>query len=149
MKQEANYPCWEGPCSSILPGGTDVCVGRSDCTVQADVTVERVRSVVIWGVVSDCTGTPVANALVKLLRYECGHGEELRELCRTHTDCQGRYQFDLERGCEGRYRIVVSPRACDAVPCPKPPCSNPCTQPWQCCESHGCRSTTRSNVQYY
>ena len=150
MKQESKYPCWEDPGFSGLPGQTEVCIGHNDCKVRADVTVERMRGVVIWGMVTDCTGVPVSNALVKLLRYEGGYSE-LRELCRTHTDCQGCYQFDIEQGCEGRYRVLVSPRACSADFCrpEMPPCPEVCEPRCRCEHSRGCRSTTRSSVQYY
>lgn len=160
MKQETNCPSCGGPCTGILPGSTDVCVGCNDCKVQANITVDRVRSIMIWGVVTDCTGAPVAGALVRLLRYAGDCGTELRELCRTCTDCRGCYQFDVEQGCEGRYRVVVSSCTSCGGGCHSP-CGErhdePCA-PWDdcgnCCgqcggSSCGCRSTVRNQIQYY
>lgn len=156
MKQENNCQCCGEPCTDILHGGTDVCVGRNDCDVQANITVDRARSVMIWGVVTDCTGTPVSGALVRLLRYSGECGAELREVCRTCTNCQGYYQFDLERGCEGRYRVAVS----SCPPCPSS-CHSPCGErpagscgPWdgadsRCGQCSSCRSTVRNEIQYY
>lgn len=152
MKQENNYLCHEDPSAAILPGGTNVCVGRNDCRVQADVTVRRVHSVMIWGVVSDSAGVPVGNVLVRLMRYEHGCGEELLELCCTHTDCQGCYRFDLEQSGEGHYRVMVGLRGgVTPPPClEKPPCPNPPSAPYsRCGEARGCRSTTQNCVQYY
>lgn len=152
-----NQKC-ETPCTTILPGGTDLCVDRNDCKVRADITLDRVRSVIIWGTVKDCTGMVIPNALVKLLRYTGECGCELKEICRTHTDCQGYYQFDLEQGCEGRYRVLVS--SCASInkeePCEKCKKEKPCPPP---CDTFldkqyngkpgSCRSTSRNNVQYY
>lgn len=160
MKQEINCSCCDGPCTAILPGGADVCVGRDDCKVQANITVDRVRSVMIWGVVTDRSGAPVAGALVRLLRYTGECGTQLRELCITRTDGQGYYQFDLERNCEGRYRVVVS----SCAPCENggsSPCGErrgePCA-PWDDCGnrcgqygagSRVCRSAARNQILYY
>ena len=155
MKQD--YACPQGgdSCSTILPGGVDLCVDRSACKVRADITVDRVRTLTIWGCVTDCDGVPVSGALVNLLKYKgCG----LHEAARTHTDCAGRYQFELSDGGEGRYRVEVRQGDCpDACPggCepPCPPCrpepagSNGCL--CQGRSSGGCRSVSRSNVQYY
>lgn len=151
MNQETNCQCCGDPCSAMLHGAADLCVGRNDCKVQADITMDRAHGVVVWGIVTDCTGAPVPNALVRLLRYTGECGPELRELCRTCTDCQGYYQFDLERGCEGRYRVAVS----SCPPCgerraetcaPWDGCGGPCGQYGGPC---GCRSAARNQIQYY
>lgn len=152
MSYNSESPKCEEPCTTILPGGTDICIERNDCKVRADITLERVRSVIIWGTVKDCTGMFVPNALVKLLRYTGECGSELKEVCRTHTDCQGYYQFDLEQGCEGRYRVLVSSCASidkDCKPCK--PCEKIDVFPDK---QYGgkpgsCRSTSRNNIQYY
>lgn len=153
MNKEYNYPCQE-PCSSIRPNSVDLCVDKNVCKVRADVTIDRVRSVLIWGCVTDCYGSPVSGVLVKLLKYTGCEGD-LKEISRTYTDCQGRYQFDLENGCEGRYRVYVSQSVCSEPE--KPDCH--CHKPYPDCDpyenychsntSHGCKSVSRNNVQYY
>lgn len=155
MKQDYDRSRGGDPCSEILPGGVDLCVDRNVCKVRADVTVDRVRTVTVWGCVTDRSGAPVNGALVELLKYmDCG----LYEVARTYTDCTGRYQFALNDGGEGRYRVEVRQGACpDACPdgceppcpprCPEPPGSNGCL--CQGSSSGGCRSVSRSNVQYY
>lgn len=160
MKKKTNCQCCGDPCTVILHDGTDVCVGRDDCEVQANITVDRVRSVMIWGIVTDCAGELVSGALVRLLRYTGECGSELQELCRTYTDCQGYYQFDLEQSCEGRYRVIVS--FCTSC---NNSCHSPCGErrteaytPWDDCNNRcgqfgssscSCRSTVRSQIRYY
>ena len=155
MKQEYDRSRGGDPCSTILPGGVDLCVDRNVCKVRTDVTVDRVRTVTVWGCVTDCSGTPVSGALVELLKYtDCC----LHEVARTCTDCMGRYQFSLTDGCEGRYRVEVRQGVCpDACPdgC-EPPCPPRCPEPagssgclCQGSSSGGCMSVSRSNVQYY
>lgn len=140
-----------------MPGGTDVCVGDKDCKIQADITVERVRNVIIWGNVTDCTGTPVSGALVKLMRYTKEYGRELKEVSRTHTDCRGYYQFDLEYGCEGRFRVLVNSCTSCEQECKAYARHNDrsCQSCDVCCDRRyndkpcSCRSTARNNIQYY
>lgn len=109
MNSINQYRCKEDPCATILPGEVDVCVGPSDCKVRADVTLNRVRSVSIWGIVTDSRGWPVPGAMVKLLRHS-GEGERcFTEVCRTRTDPRGEYRFDLSGDSAGRYRVLVSP----------------------------------------
>lgn len=155
MKQCYDCPQGGDACSTILPGGVDLCVDRNACKVRADITVDRVRTLTIWGCVTDCDGVPVSGALVTLLKYKgCG----LHEVARTRTDCTGRYQFCLSDGGEGRYRVEVRQGTCpDACPddcaSPCPPCRPEPAGPSGClCQgssSEGCRSVSRSNVQYY
>ena len=155
MKQDCDCPQGGDPCSAILPGGVDLCVDRNVCKVRADVTVDRVRTLTIWGCVTDCDGVPAGGALVTLLKYrDCG----LCEVAGTRTDCAGRYRFELSGGSEGRYRVAVRQDGCpDACPegceplrpprCPEPAGSGGCL--CQGSSSGGCRSVSRSNVQYY
>lgn len=157
MNHKSENQCYNSPCIAMMPGGKDVCVGSNDCKIQADITVERVRSVTIWGIVTDCAGTPVSDALVKLMKYPRECRSELKEISRTHTDCNGYYQFDLEYGCEGRYRVLVN--ACTS--CEKEGKSyiqqndEPCIGRDVCHDRQyndkpcSCRSTTRNNIQYY
>ena len=157
MGQKSENQCYNSPCTTMMPAGTDVCVGHNDCKIQADITVERVRNVIIWGNVTDCMGTPVPDALVKLMKYTGECGSELKEICRTHTDCNGYYQFDLEYGCEGRYRVLVNACTSCEKECKSRVQRNdePCTAHDICYDkqynnkSCSCRSTTRNNIQYY
>lgn len=157
MNHKSENKCYDSPCTTIMPGGTDVCIGSNDCKIQADITVERVRSVIIWGNVTDCTGTPVSEALVKLMRYTGECGSELKEVCRTHTDCHGYYQFDLEYGCEGRYRVLVSAcTSCGQEYKPRVQRNDDSCLSRDFCHDRqyndkpcSCRSTTRNNIQYY
>lgn len=155
MKQDYDCPQGGDACSTILSGGVDLCVDRNACKVRADITVDRVRTLTIWGCVTDCDGVPVSGALVNLLKYR---GCDLHEVAHTRTDCAGRYQFELSDGGEGRYRVEVRQGTCP-VACPdgcEPPCP-PCRpEPGgfngcrcQGSSSGGCRSVSRSNVQYY
>lgn len=157
MNHKPESQCCDVPCTTIIPSGADVCVGHNDCKIQADITVERIRNVIIWGIVTDCTDAPVSDALVKLMRYTGECGNELKEISRTHTDYTGYYQFDLEYGCEGRYRVLVNDRISCEKECKSPVQRNdePCTARDICHERQyndkpcSCRSTTRNNIQYY
>lgn len=163
MKQEYDRPREGDLCTTILPGGVDLCVDRDVCTVRADVTVDRVRTVTIWGCVTDCDGMPVSGVPVKLLKYM---GCELKEVACTCTDCKGRYRFELRDASEGRYRVEVCQGSCPGEcpyersdSCPErgeSPCAPRCPEPSGCAvclcrgsSSGGCRSISRSNVQYY
>ena len=49
---------------------------------------------VIYGVVKDCCGEPVNNAVVKLIEVICDCGkEERRPVSHTFTDCEGEFVF--------------------------------------------------------
>ena len=155
MKQDYDRSRGGDACSKIVPGGVDLCVDRRACNVRADIAVDRVRTLTIWGCVTDCDGVPVSGALVNLLKYK---GCDLCEVARTRTDCMGRYQFGLNNGGEGRYRVEVRQGSCpDACPdgCepPCPPCRPEPSGSGGClCQgssSGGCMSVSRSNVQYY
>lgn len=135
-KPSDNYH--DDSCSSIIPNGADLCVNKNDCEIKVDISVERIKSVVIWGHVLDCENRPVANALVKALKYINDRKNELEGICHTYTDCNGFYQFDLANCYEGRYRVAVSKcaygnerkvnaencRPCSNSPCDCPPADN-------------------------
>lgn len=157
MKQDYDCSFKGNQCSSIIPNGVDVCVDSCDCKVRADVTVERVKNVMIWGYVTDCLNKPVSNALVRLMKYQRGCNSNLQDICHTYTDCNGYYQFDLEQNCEGRYRVVVTQctrynncntekscmDTCEPINCPPASCKQYCDP------VPSCRSTSRNNIQYY
>lgn len=109
MMQPEQYRCGEDPCATMLPGETEVRVGPNDCRVRADVTLRRMRSVLIWGTVTDPRGWPVPGALVKLLRHTGEGRGGFAEVSRTRTDGRGEYQFDLNGESAGQYRVLVSP----------------------------------------
>lgn len=153
MYQKNDCPCLSDPCSSIMPCGIDVCIERSDCNVRADVTVDRVRHVLIWGYVTDCSDCPVCGALVRLMKYIDCSVKNAQNFCHTRTDNSGYYQFELDGNCAGRYRVVVSQTCRDGCP-PEPvpcPCNLPSHVACRPCrqQNFACRSTSRNSIQYY
>ncbi|MGL4877018.1 hypothetical protein [Paraclostridium dentum] len=91
----------------------DVTVGDCESEIRADITVDELNSVRLWGQIVNCDGKPVPNALIKLVKVVCnGHKTDYVGVAHTITDCEGFYQFELcncpEDAC---YRIIVSKAA--------------------------------------
>lgn len=146
--------CFTPNCySSVIPSGTDVYINKNDCEVKADITVNRIKNIVVWGYVRDCKGYPIEEAFVNLLKYENSYNNELKAISHTYTDCNGFYQFDLPSTCEGRYRVNVNKCSygnernnCDFQSKQDSRCSlnsNCQTKPDECCISK------RNSVCYY
>lgn len=143
------------PCLIPLPGEVDVCVGPNDCKVRADVALQCVHSVLIWGTVTDCRGCPVPGATVKLLRYTGDRTCNLTEICRTRADAGGNYQFDLTGDSTGRYRVLVSPcvEEQNSYPIEKSFQTESCSAQNSSCRSYSApcrfRSDGCNSIQYY
>lgn len=133
----SNHHCSQPSCSSVLPHGEDVYVSGKECDIKVDISVDQVRSIVIWGHVIDCRRCPVPNALVNLMRYTDRCSGKLEEVCHTYTDQNGFYQFDLRDGCTGYYRILITKSVCEPKCPPQPPCH--CCQPQPCPPCQSCQ----------
>ncbi|MGL4655764.1 MAG: carboxypeptidase-like regulatory domain-containing protein [Sarcina sp.] len=129
-----------GCCEYILGNSADLHVNTKDCEVRLDLTVEKANGVRVWGQVKDCSGMPVANVLVKLVKvmHYCGR-QEYVGVAHTVSDCNGFYQFDLTNCEEADYKVLVSKSAvgnervasssmscnvCEPVAPPMPDCNS-------------------------
>lgn len=102
--------CEKEVCDRIGPSSTDVWIHEDDCNVQADIKVEKIRTTLLWGYVTDRMDTPVEDATVTLLRLKNGYRCE--EVCLTHTDCTGYYQFELPFDMKGSFRVAATKSRC-------------------------------------
>ncbi len=158
MKQTAYCRYGNESCFPDIPNGTDLYVAPDDCKVQADIRMNRIHGTVICGVVTDNRGQAAGGTAVRLLKYcDCCSGFQV--VACTYTDCCGYYQFELEQGFYGRYRVIADPCA----PCEEDFCEEPFSREQEICGCHelyggGCqnsgksfggRSTIRNNIQYY
>lgn len=96
-------------CEYIQGNSTDVHISPKDCEVRVDLRVNRKRAVRLWGQVKDLDNMPVAGVLVKLLKVVnyCGK-QDFIGVSHTATDCNGFYQFELNRCDDSDYKIIVS-----------------------------------------
>lgn len=141
---ENSYYGYPISCEELIIGNNaDLCVNKDDCEVKVNIGVKRLNTVRLWGQVLDCDGYPVANALVKLLKFTNQNGVcNYEGVAHTISDCNGFYQFDVPSTCAAvKYKILVSKSAYgnekvvahpNCNPCnPKPPmdfcnkCNNP------------------------
>ena len=59
-----------------------------------DITLPNDNRNVIYGIIKDCYGEPVQDAVVKLIEIKCEHGkEERRPVSHTFTDKEGEFVF--------------------------------------------------------
>ena len=59
-----------------------------------DITMPNDNRNVIYGIIKDCYGEPVQDAVVKLIEIKCEHGkEERRPVSHTFTDKEGEFVF--------------------------------------------------------
>lgn len=91
----------------------DLKVGDCESEIRADITVDELNSVRLWGRIVNCNCEPVPNALVKLVKVICINGQtEYIGVAHSMTDCEGFYQFELctcpEDTC---FKIIVSKAA--------------------------------------
>ncbi|MEG1142312.1 MAG: hypothetical protein RSE41_07715 [Clostridia bacterium] len=105
-------------CSSnfnIVSGNSlDLDVNYCESEIRADIVVSEYSSVRLWGRIVNCDGSPIANALIKLLKVECcGDHVTYKGISHTISDCDGFYQFELctadkDDDC---YKLLVSKAA--------------------------------------
>lgn len=137
-------------CETVKGNAVEVQLQKDDCEVRADIVVGKTSSVRIWGQVRGCDGSPVSNALIKLVKvvYRCGR-VEFEGVAHTISDCTGFYQFDVNP-CEvgTKYRVLVhkaatgcervvpaSAQLCDpCAPVPDPCSPQPCPPCPPCAE---------------
>ena len=88
----------------------DLQVGDCESEIRADITVDELNSVRLWGRIVNCNGEPVPNALVKLVKVVCTDGKmEYFGVAHSITDCEGFYQFELcTCSDENCFKVIVS-----------------------------------------
>ena len=70
-----------------------------------DITLPKDNRNVIYGVIKDCNGDPVRDAVVKLIEIICEGGiEERRPVTHTFTDKEGEFVFGPL--CEDRFYAI-------------------------------------------
>ena len=96
-------------CEYIQGNSTDLHISPKDCEVRVDLKVNRKRGIRVWGQIKDCENIPVSGVLVKLLKVinYCGK-QDFVGVSHTVTDCNGFYQFELNRCDDSDYKIIVS-----------------------------------------
>ena len=96
-------------CEYIQGNSTDLHINPKDCEVRVDLRVNRKKGVRVWGQVKDCENIAVSGVLVKLLKVinYCGK-QDFVGVSHTITDCNGFYQFELNKCDDSDYKIIVS-----------------------------------------
>lgn len=84
--------------------------------IRADLEMEQVRTIRIWGQIKDYKGKSVSNALVKLVREVTDDLGRIEYIGVAHgiTDCAGIYQFDIcapQESIPATFRIFVNTQA--------------------------------------
>lgn len=97
--------------NGVLGNSIDIKVDPSnrDVEIRADVRVEEFMTKRLWGQIINCSGCPVPNTLIKLVKIiTCGCRKEYLGIAHTVTDCEGFYQFDICSDEEACYKIIVN-----------------------------------------
>ena len=97
--------------NGVLGNSIDINVNpcSKDVEIRADVRVEEFMTKRLWGQILNCSGCPVPNTLIKLVKvvtYDCR--KEYLGIAHTVTDCEGFYQFDICSDEEACYKIIVN-----------------------------------------
>lgn len=159
-----------GNCKGAIGNSINICVDKNDrCEeIRADVKVGELSGKRIWGQVVNCSGKPVANALVKLLKLTMNGGKPCYTgIAHTLTDCEGFYQFDIcESDCKEYYKVIVNKaatgpeRVVNGAQCDKCVCEDQCDKPSQggSCQSNcqcgnsawgcGCKEDKCDDIDY-
>lgn len=108
-----NTDCANNTYNIAYGNSLDLQVGDCESEIRADVVVEQLNSVRLWGQIINCNGEPIPNALLKLVKVICkGNKTDYAGVAHTITDCEGFYQFELctcpEDTC---FKIIVSKAA--------------------------------------
>ena len=70
-----------------------------------DITLPKDNRNVIYGIIKDCYGDPVQDAVVKLIEIVCEYGkEERRPVSHTFTDKEGEFVFGPL--CEDKFYAI-------------------------------------------
>lgn len=102
--------CEKEACDSIGPNSCEVRIQEDDCNIRADIRADKTRNTLLWGYVTDSMDMPVEDATVTLQRLKNGYRCE--NICYTHTDCNGYYQFELSCDMKGSFRVVATKTGC-------------------------------------
>lgn len=95
----------------VYGNSLDLTFGECESEIRADVTVEELQSVRLWGRIINCNGDSIPSALLKLVKVvtDCCGKVDYHGVAHTVSDCNGFYQFDLctcpEDTC---FKIIVS-----------------------------------------
>lgn len=74
--------------------------------IRADIILNKLEVITIYGQVKDCEGCPISNVLIKLMKC-CGN--KLKEVDCTTSDCQGFYLFKVYLPQpKGNYRLIFT-----------------------------------------
>ena len=120
MKRSAYCRYGNESCFPGIPNGTDLYVAPGDCKVQANIRMNHIHGTVICGIVTDNRERTAGGTAVRLLKY-CDRCSGFRVVACTYTDHCGYYQFELEQGACGRYRVIADPFAhCEEDFCEEP-----------------------------
>lgn len=152
MMYDNNY------CEPIVGNSLDLDIDDCNCEIRADVIVEKTSpSVRLWGQIKDCSGYPIPNALIKLVKViYCNGSYKYEGIAHTISDCYGFYQFDLcaddcknnsyrvivGKSVTGREKVIYSGGNCDV--CNDDNC-DPCGD--DCCGC--CHSDCSCNTHHY
>lgn len=94
----------------IIGNSIDININPHQCEteIRADVVVAQFTAVRLWGQVVNCSGEPVPNALIKLVKI-VGHApnQDYQGIAHTVSDCDGFYQFDICSDEEAWYKVLV------------------------------------------
>ncbi|WP_024615447.1 hypothetical protein [Clostridium sp. Ade.TY] len=95
----------------LFQGSTrDIEVSEEDFEIRADVILNCIDTLNIWGEIKFDNCKPVVGAVVKLLKVidDC-YGEEYIEICKTVSDKCGRYKFEIDKNDKNdKFKIVAS-----------------------------------------
>ena len=144
--------------NGVLGNSIDIKVNpcSKDVEIRADVRVEEFMTKRLWGQILNCSGCPVPNTLIKLVKVViCECHKEYLGIAHTVTDCEGFYQFDICADEEACYKIIVNKAVtggetvietgggnCNA--CSGAPSYDPCAVPKQ----HSVPYTPCDNTRY-
>lgn len=95
----------------LFQGSTgEIEVSEKDFEIRADVVLNCIDILSIWGEIKFDNSNPVSGAVVKLLKVQNdAYGEEYVEICKTLSDKRGRYKFEIDKfHKEEKFKIIVS-----------------------------------------
>lgn len=115
--------CEKEICDCIGPNSSELWIHEDDCNIRSDIKVDKTRTTLLWGYVTDSMDMPVEDATVTLHQLKNGYRGE--KICHTHTDCNGYYQFELSCDTRGSFRVIATKNRCTCRR-PEEPCCPSC-----------------------